>query len=224
MKRDTQRIILAAAVPLLLVFILYILKILEIGMNWDLSHFGIYPREKYGIIGILTHPLIHNGVKHLIANTLPLLFLSWCLFYFYRGIAGRIFVIIWIGTGILTYIIGKPGWHIGASGLIYGLAFFLFFSGIMRKHIPLISVSLLITFLYGGIIWQMFPHFSPANISWEGHLSGGIMGTLCSLIFLNHGPQRLEPFANETDEESYLEEEEVCQENDLKGSEDESIL
>ena len=84
-------------------------------------------------------------------------------------------MIIWIGAGLLTFIIGKPGWHIGASGLIYGLAFFLFFSGILRKYVPLIAISLLVTFLYGGIIWHMFPYFSPANMSWEGHLSGGIM-------------------------------------------------
>lgn len=146
MKRDIQRIMLATAVPLFLIFILFLLKIVEVGMDWDFSHMGIYPLEKRGITGILTHPLIHSGFSHLLANTLPLFFLSWCLFYFYRGIAGRIFMIIWIGAGLLTFIIGKPGWHIGASGLIYGLAFFLFFSGILRKYVPLIAISLLVTF------------------------------------------------------------------------------
>lgn len=126
MKQDIQRIMLAAAKPLFLIFILYMLKIVEVGMHWDLSHLGIYPMEKRGVFGILTHPLIHSGFSHLLANTLPLFFLSWCLFYFYRGIAGKIFILIWIGAGLLTFIIGKPGWHIGASGLIYGLAFFLF--------------------------------------------------------------------------------------------------
>ena len=191
MKRDIQRIMLATAVPLFLIFILFLLKIVEVGMDWDFSHMGIYPLEKRGITGILTHPLIHSGFSHLLANTLPLFFLSWCLFYFYRGIAGRIFMIIWIGAGLLTFIIGKPGWHIGASGLIYGLAFFLFFSGILRKYVP------------------------PANMSWEGHLSGGIMGTLCAFGFLNHGPQRPEPFADETDEE-----EEESPEEDINNTTD----
>ena len=170
MKRDIQRIMLATAVPLFLIFILFLLKIVEVGMDWDFSH---------------------------------------------RGIAGRIFMIIWIGAGLLTFIIGKPGWHIGASGLIYGLAFFLFFSGILRKYVPLIAISLLVTFLYGGIIWHMFPYFSPANMSWEGHLSGGIMGTLCAFGFLNHGPQRPEPFADETDEE-----EEESPEEDINNTTD----
>ena len=167
MKQDIQRIMLAAAKPLFLIFILYILKIMEVGMDWDFSRLGVYPMEKRGLVGILTHPLIHSGFSHLLANTIPLFFLSWCLFYFYRGIAGKIFILIWFGGGLLTFLIGKPGWHIGASGLIYGLAFFLFFSGILRKYVPLIAISLLVTFLYGGIIWHMFPYFSPTNMSWE---------------------------------------------------------
>jgi len=180
---------------------------MEVGMDWDFSRLGVYPMEKRGLVGILTHPLIHSGFSHLLTNTIPLFFLSWCLFYFYRGIAGKIFILIWFGGGLLTFLIGKPGWHIGASGLIYGLAFFLFFSGILRKYVPLIAISLLVTFLYGGIIWHMFPYFSPTNMSWEGHLSGGIMGTLCAFVFVNHGPQRPEPFADEMEEEENTEEE-----------------
>ena len=86
MKQDIQRIMLAAAEPpLFLIFILFLLKIVEVGMDWDFSHMGIYPLEKRGLTGILTHPLIHSGFSHLLANTLPLFFFSWCLFYFYRG-------------------------------------------------------------------------------------------------------------------------------------------
>ena len=214
MKRDIQRIMLATAVPLFLIFILFLLKIVEVGMDWDFSHMGIYPLEKRGITGILTHPLIHSGFSHLLANTLPLFFLSWCLFYFYRGIAGRIFMIIWIGAGLLTFIIGKPGWHIGASGIIYGLAFFLFFSGLLRKHVPLIAISLLITFLYGGLVWNMFPQFAKETTSWEGHLSGAITGTLCSIAFMKYGPQRPEPFADEEDIDE--KEEEASSEEETK--------
>ena len=157
MKQDIQRITVAAAKPLFLIFILYILKFLEVGMDWDFSHLGVYPMEKRGLTGILTHPLIHSGFSHLLANTIPLFFLSWCLFYFYRGIAGKIFILIWLGGGVLTFLIGKPGWHIGASGLIYGLAFFLFFSGILRKYVPLIAISLLAPFYMGGLSGICFP-------------------------------------------------------------------
>ena len=78
MKQDIQRIMLAAARSLFLIFILYLLKTIEVGMDWNFSHLGVYPMEKRGIIGILTHPLIHSGFSHLFANTLPLFFLSWC--------------------------------------------------------------------------------------------------------------------------------------------------
>lgn len=200
MKHDLQRIALAAVIPLFLLFILYMLKFMEIGMDWDFTQLGVYPMEKRGVFGIFAHPLVHNSFKHLFANTIPLFFLSWCLFYFYRHIAPYIFFTIWIGCGLLTFLIGKPGWHIGASGIIYGLAFFLFFSGLLRKHIPLIAISLLITFLYGGLVWNMFPQFAKVTTSWEGHLSGAIAGTLCALAFMGHGPQCPEPFADEEEE------------------------
>ena len=127
MKHDIRRIALAAVIPLFLIFILYLLKFLEVGMDWDFRRLGVYPMEQRGVFGIFAHPLVHGSWKHLLANTLPLLFLMWCLFYFYRHIASYIFFAIWIGCGALTFLIGKPGWHIGASGIIYGLAFFLFF-------------------------------------------------------------------------------------------------
>ena len=123
MKSDVRRILIAMVLPMFLIFILYTIKVLEVGMDWDFTRLGVYPLSKKGMFGIFAHPLIHSGFKHLLANTLPLFFLSWCLFYFYRSIAPLIFFIIWIGCGTITFLIGKPGWHIGASGIIYGLAF-----------------------------------------------------------------------------------------------------
>lgn len=209
MRHDIRRMALAAIIPLFLLFTLYILKFLEIGMDWDFTQLGVYPMQQRGMLGIFTHPLVHSSFSHLFANTIPLFFLSWCLFYFYRSIASIIFFAIWIGAGILTFLIGKPGWHIGASGIVYGLAFFLFFSGILRKHIPLIAISLLVTFLYGGLVWNMFPQFAKITTSWEGHLSGAIAGTLCAIGFMNYGPQRPDPFVDEEEEaEETIEEEE----------------
>ena len=141
MKRDIRRIFLAAVIPLFFLFILYMLKILEVGMDWNFTRLGIYPMEKRGLFGIFAHPLVHSNFKHLAANTLPLFFLSWCLFYFYRSIAPYIFFLIWIGSGIFTFLFGKSGWHIGSSGLIYGLAFFLFFSGIRIYPISLLPLK-----------------------------------------------------------------------------------
>ena len=202
MKVEVKRIVLSAAIPAFLILVLYLIKILEVGMDWDFKPLGVYPLEQRGVFGIFAHPLVHSSFRHLFANTLPLFFLSWCLFYFYRDIAPYILYAIWIGCGLITFLIGKPGWHIGASGVIYGLAFYLFFSGLLRKHVPLIALSLLITFLYGGLWWNMIPHFAKASTSWEGHLSGAIAGTLCAIGFMRWGPQRPDPFADDEEEVS----------------------
>ena len=87
MKHDIQKMALAAVIPLFLLFILYILKFLEIGMDWNFTQLGVYPMEQRGMFGIFAHPLVHSSFKHLFANTIPLFFLMWCLFYFYRHIA-----------------------------------------------------------------------------------------------------------------------------------------
>lgn len=182
-------------------------------MDWEFTKLGIYPMQQRGVFGVFAHPLVHSSFKHLFANTLPFFFLSWCLFYFYRQIAPYILFLIWICCGILTFCIGKPGWHIGCSGIIYGLAFFLFFSGLLRKYVPLIAISLLVTFLYGGLVWNMFPQFTKASTSWEGHLSGAIAGTLCAIIFMKRDPQRPDPFDDEEEDSDTENEEESSEEN-----------
>ena len=147
----------------------------------------------------------------LFANTLPLLFLLWCLLYFYRDLGIAILFFIWIVSGILTFIIGKPGWHIGASSIIYSLAFFLFFSGILRKHVPLVALSLLVTFIYGRMVWNKFPQFASSTTSWEGHLGGTAAGIAAAILFRHKGPQQPELFIDEEEEDnrSHPEDEEV---------------
>jgi len=108
---------------------------------------------------------------------------------------------VWLVGGLFTFLIGQPGWHVGASGLIYSIAFFLFFSGFIRRHIPLIAVSLLVTFLYGGLVWNMFPVFAAENTSWEGHLSGAFAGILAAIVFRKEGPQKRDPFEDEDENE-----------------------
>lgn len=202
MKPELRRILLALIFPLFLLFILYVIRFLESGMDWNFTHWGIYPRTLKGVIGIFSHPLVHSSWTHLLANTFPLMFLSWCIFYFYRDLGAVILLFVWIVGGFFTFIIGQPGWHIGASGLIYSLAFFLFFSGFIKRLIPLIAISLLVTFLYGGLVWNMFPTFAAENTSWEGHLSGAMAGIIASVLFRNEGPQRKNPFEDEEDDEN----------------------
>lgn len=173
---------------------------------------GIYPREIKGLIGIATGALVHADFSHVFSNSVPLFILGWCLCYFYTAIAYRTFFLIWITSSFITWCIGREAWHIGASGLVYGLCFFLFFSGILRQHIPLVAISLLVAFLYGSMLWNMLPiaEVVEESVSWEGHLSGALAGSFWAVAFRKRGPQK--PILPDEEEDDEDEEEPVLNE------------
>ncbi|MBQ4821468.1 rhomboid family intramembrane serine protease [Aquimarina sp. MMG016] len=168
------------AYPLLFVLAIWIVFWFEIRFGFDFNHFGVSPRSIVGLRGILFSPFIHSDMSHLWHNTLPLLILSASLFFFYQNNAWKVLLIGVFMTGFLTWLIGRPANHIGASGVIYMLFGFLFFKGILAKHFRLIAVSFIVVFIYGSMIWYIAP-IDP-KISWEGHLSGLITGTLLALL------------------------------------------
>ena len=176
--------------PTFLLIIIATVKMLELktGSNW--SHLGIEPKNISGLKGIILSPFIHGSVKHLFNNTLPLFFLLSAMIHFYDRLAYLIYIIIHVASGALLWIIGREVFHIGASGVIYGLASFMFFSGIFRRNTQLLAFSLLITFLYGSMVWGIFPETVKKGVSWEGHLSGSIIGLILSILFLKKGPQK----------------------------------
>ncbi|PKP39900.1 MAG: hypothetical protein CVT98_00110 [Bacteroidetes bacterium HGW-Bacteroidetes-15] len=174
--------------PSIFVFILWVIAITEQLLGMDLYYLGIFPRTLKGLPGIILTPFIHADFKHLFANSVPLLVMGSGIIYFYRSLSYRVFIIIWLIAGLCVWIGGRPSYHIGASGIVYGLASFLFFSGAIRRDPRLAAISLVIVFLYGGMIWGVFPIWP--SISWEGHLFGGIAGLACALAYRNNGPQR----------------------------------
>lgn len=189
--------------PLVFLIILWSIKLTETILNINLGTLGIYPLHVKGLQGIIFAPLIHGNYSHLFTNSGPLLVLGTAIFYFYRSIAFKVIFLAWIITGIWVWFGGRDAFHIGASGLIYALASFLFFSGFIRKSVELIAISFVIVFLYGGMIWGIFP--LRENISWESHLMGGISGFILAIYYQDHGPQRKRyswEFEEEEDEES----------------------
>ena len=186
--QEKRKFIHSLVFPMFFLFLLWMIKIVETGLNLDFSSFGIYPLKWKGLIGIITAPFIHSNFSHLIANSLPLFLLSVGIFYFYNQIAYKIFFLTWLISGIWVWFGAREAYHIGASGLIYGFAFFLFFSGIIRKDVRLMAISALVVFLYGGMVWGIFP--IKAEISWESHLMGGIAGLVLSIYYRKYGPQR----------------------------------
>jgi membrane associated rhomboid family serine protease len=174
--------------PSVLLIIIWAIKIIENVLNLRLGTLGIYPLHLSGLPGIFFAPLIHGDYSHLFTNSGPLLILGTAVFYFYRPVAFRLIFMAWIMTGIWVWFGGREAYHIGASGLIYALASFLFFSGFIRRSIELMAISFVIVFLYGGMIWGIFP--LRENISWESHLMGGIAGFILAIYYKDQGPQR----------------------------------
>ena len=195
-KIFNKRIRLALIPAMFFCAILWIVHVVDFSgiTNYNFSRLGIYPLRPSGLVGVLFSPFIHASFSHLISNTVALLVLLTMLFYFYSQIAFKSIALLWLLSGLLTWLIGRSSFHIGASGLIFGLVFFLFFSGILRRHIPLSAVSMIVAFIYGGTVWSILPvtAYIDVNLSWEAHLSGAISGFIVALAFRKQGPQKPE--------------------------------
>jgi len=164
--------------PILLILVLWVIYWGEFYSPIDLIHFGIMPRTLSGLSGVFFSPLLHstNDIFHLINNTFPIFILTIALLYYYRKIAFQVFFLSWFLSGILTWMIAKNegSFHIGISSIIYSLVCFLFVSGVLGKQKQLQAVSLLIVFIYGSLVWGVFP--MEEKVSWQGHLGGSITG------------------------------------------------
>ena len=196
---DKKKFITSLILPVAFVFLLWVIKISEIIFNLDFTGFGILPGSFNGMPGILFAPLIHANIKHLFSNSLPLLFLGSGIIYFYRNSSYKVILIIYLGTGILDWIFARKAYHIGASGIIYGFVTFLFFSGIIRRDTRAIALALLVTFLYGSLIWGILPVDS--SVSWESHLFGSIMGIFCAFLYKSSDPAVKYDWEDEDDNE-----------------------
>jgi len=178
--------------PFAFVLLLWVVKTADVVWDMGLNDYGLYPLKAKGLLGIITAPLLHSGFSHLFANTVPLLVLGTLLFYFYRSLAWNVFFLTWLMTGFWVWVFARGNAaHIGASGIIYGLASFLIFSGIIRRDQRLMIITLLVIFLYGSLIWGVFPQFFPReHISWESHFMGFMSGIILAFWFRKSGPQR----------------------------------
>jgi len=185
-------------IPLYLVLFLWIVFWFEVKFGFNFNTYGIYPRTIKGLKGIFFSPFIHGDIKHLYQNSIPLFVLLFCLIYFYKQLAVKIFFYGLLFTGLLTWIIARKSFHIGASGIIYLLFSFIFFSGMIRKNYRLTAVSLIVIFLYGSMVWYVLP--VKEEISWEGHLSGFLIGIVFAIFYRKIGPQKIK---YEWEEENY---------------------
>lgn len=185
-----RKILVSATVPLFFIILLWSVKFMELISGHELTNLGILPGEVSGLVGVITGPFIHSDYAHLVNNSIPLLVAGTLLFMFYEKVAFKVFSLVFVLTGIMVWIIGRDAYHIGASGVVYGLVAFVFFSGVLSGNRHMIAISLLMTFLYGSMIWGVIPwDIDNYRISWEAHLSGAFLGTILALYFRKQLPK-----------------------------------
>jgi membrane associated rhomboid family serine protease len=183
-------------IPTLYVFSIWFIYWVEIYFNFNFNKYGVLPRDLEGLRGVFFTHFIHSDANHLFNNSVPLFVLLLSLFYFYRDIAYKVLIFGGVISGFLTWCIARESYHIGASGIVYLLFSFVFFSGIIRKHYRLVALSLIIIFLYGSMIWYVLP--IKDGMSWEGHLSGFLVGLMLAVFYRNKGITKEEHQFTET--------------------------
>lgn len=179
--------------PFIAVFLIWFVFWLELKTGLNFARFGIYPKDISSLFGIVFSPFIHGDLEHLYNNSIPLFVLLLMMQVFYRKQTYFVIVIGIVLSGMITWLIGRPSYHIGASGLIYALVSFIFFKGIVTRNYRLTAVSFVVIFLYGGMLWYIFPDMKE-NMSWEGHLGGFITGLI--LAFVVETPKEFQKMHN----------------------------
>jgi len=163
--------------PLFAVFLISFVFVIEVLTEGDFSRFGIYPKDPKGLLGVPLGPFIHGSLEHLYNNATVLFVLLLMMQYFYRKQTYFVLLVGIFFSGFFVWLIGRPSFHIGASGVIYSLVSFILFKGILIKNYRLVALSFIVIFFYGGMIWYMFPDVK-SGISWEGHLGGFLSGII----------------------------------------------
>jgi len=191
-------------VPLFLLAAIWGVYIIELAFDFNFNKWGIYPKSIRGLRGVLFAPFIHGDTNHILNNSVPLAVLSACLMFFYKEVAWKVLLYGTLLSGLMTWSIARENYHIGASGVVYLLFSFIFFSGVIRKNYRLVAISLGVVFLYGSMIWYVFP--VKKGISWEGHLSGFVVGLIFAVIYRKIGLQKIEHIYTVSEFDTYFDE------------------
>lgn len=185
------------------VALLWVTRSAEVVFHLELVRYGVYPLQPGGLVGILAGPLIHGSWSHLFANTLPIIILGTALLYGYPKSAKTVLATVYLGSGLGVWLFARDAYHIGASGLTFGVMFFLFVVGALRWDKRAIALSMIVFFLYGSMIWGIFP-LEP-GISFESHFFGAVIGVVMAIVLKNRDPAPVEQtysWEDETDEEA----------------------
>ena len=191
---------LAFKLALGFVALLWVIQLWNWGLDLELERFGVRPRQLAGLPGILLAPLLHGGLSHLLANSLPLLVLGTGMLYLYPNSSLKVIPAVYLGPGVAVWIFAGGSNHVGASGLVYGLVSYIFVAGLLRRDTRAIAASMLVCFLYGTLAWGIFPIM--AGVSWETHLAAALIGSALAIVLrgLDIPPRKRYAYEDEADQ------------------------
>jgi membrane associated rhomboid family serine protease len=170
---------LAVKLALVFVAVLWAVFALNVALDIDPDVSGIRPRLWEGLPGIVFAPLVHGGFEHLVSNTPPLVVLITAMVFLYPSATPRVLPAVWLVPGVFVWLFGRESVHFGASGLVYGLASYVFVAGVLRRDRRAIAAALAVWFLYGSLVWGVLP--APTGVSWETHLSAAVVGVVLAV-------------------------------------------
>lgn len=178
-QRASANFRLALAMTLAFVGLLWLIQLSNWALDLGPGDLGVRPRELGGAVGILFAPLLHAGFEHLVSNSLPLIVSGTALLYLYPHCAAWVLPMVYFGPGVAVWVFGRSSMHLGASGLVYGLVSFILVSGLIRRDRRAVAASLLICFMYGTLVWGIFP--IETGVSWETHLAAAVIGVMLAI-------------------------------------------
>jgi membrane associated rhomboid family serine protease len=217
---DTGRLRRCFFITLAFVGALWLVKLIELIAGLNLIHYGVYPRTLRGLSGIALAPLIHASLLHLFSNTLPVIILGTTLLYGYPRSARLVIPVVYFGSGIGVWLFARSAWHIGASGLTFGLMFFILTMGVLRWDTRSIALALVVFLLYGGMVWGVVP--GDPSVSFESHLAGALLGITLAVLLRKYDPPPPAKHYSWEDEETN-EDEIFSPEPDVDGDKDKEI-
>ena len=180
-RRSRDNFMLAIKLTFAFLVVVWAVFLFELLTGMDLSRFGLRPRDGMGLLGLITTPLLHGNLAHISSNSIPLFVGGVAMLFLYPNSSLRALPLIYIGSAALAWVFARPNLHIGASGLVYGILAFVFVSGILRRDMRSVGVSLMIWFFYGSMLWGVLP--VERGTSWELHASGMVIGVIMAFVF-----------------------------------------
>ncbi|MFU8830635.1 MAG: rhomboid family intramembrane serine protease [Wenzhouxiangella sp.] len=179
--RAGRNFVLAIKIMLGFLAVVWAVFLFERLLAINLSQYGLRPREGIGLLGLLTTPLLHGNLSHIGSNSAPLFIGGVAMLFLYPNSSLRALPMIYVGSAALAWVFARPSLHIGASGLVYGILTFVFVSGLLRRDMRSVGVSLMIWFLYGSMLWGVLP--GAHLMSWELHASGMMIGLVLAVVY-----------------------------------------